>query len=193
MPHPDAQRWDERYSSEQENWVERKPSPLLLNFAHILPDQGIALDAACGLARNGLFLAQRSLSVIALDISEVALRSAMQRAKSQSLRFAAAVYDLANLRLPRDHFDVILNFLFLERATFPIYNQALKPGGILFFETFLKDETDLDHPHYYLERGELRKAFEGFEIIHWEEGKITAEKEHPSKWTARLIARKPPQ
>ena len=70
MTHLDAQRWNKRYAAEGLVWLERSPRALLLNHEHLLPNSGLALDAAAGVAANGLYLAQQGLHVIALDISE---------------------------------------------------------------------------------------------------------------------------
>jgi tellurite methyltransferase len=191
MSHPDAERWNSRYAEEGEEWLERGPRKLLQDYADALPRQGLALDAAAGVANNGFFLASRGLRVIALDISEMALRLAMQRARSHALPLSAAVYDLASPWLPPDHFDVIVNFHFLKRATFDIYRNALKTSGMLFFETFVKTTEAGSHPDYYLNPGELLAAFQDFEILHWEEEGASKSQSHPSKGMARLVARKP--
>jgi hypothetical protein len=40
-----------------------------------------------------------------------------------------------------DRFDVILNFYYLSRLLWDTYRKALKPGGLLFFETFVRDDS----------------------------------------------------
>jgi len=151
----------------------------------------MVLDAAAGVGASSLFLAESGLHVIALDISLVALRLAKKRAGARSLPLEAVVYNLSNPWLPPETFDVILNFHFLERATFPVFRQALKPGGLLFFETFQKAEEDLLVPDYYLEPGELLAAFEDYEIIYWGENVLPATETHPPRAMAQLVARKP--
>ena len=187
MTHPDAERWNARYAADGEVWLERQPRQLLLEYTHLLPQQGIALDAAAGVGNNGAYLARHGLNVIALDISMIGLQLARQRALAESLPLSTAVYDLANLWLPADFFDLIVNFHFLERATFAEFRQALKSGGLLIFETFLRSNDDTPTPDFYLEPGELLNAFEDFAIIHWKERTIPG----TSKVTAQLVARKP--
>ena len=141
------------------------PRKILLDWAHLLPEHGLALDAAAGVGANGIFLAERGLSVIAMDISEVALRLAVAQARSGTLPLQAAVCDMALLQLPGNSFDVIANFFFLKRANLQVYRRGLKEGGVLFFETLLNTDALAVIPKYYLERGELMRAFADFEIL----------------------------
>jgi tellurite methyltransferase len=191
MGNRDASRWNKRYADEGVSWLESAPRQLLLDHQDLLPTSGLALDAAAGVATNALFLAQRGLQVIALDISEVGLRLGLQRARALNLSLDAAVCDLRLTRLPAAVFDVILNFRFLVRATFPVYRRALKPGGCLFFETYVKVRDNISHPDYYLDPGELRRRFQDWEVLHSrlidEENGTWCE----SKIMEQLIVRKP--
>jgi SAM-dependent methyltransferase len=193
MSQPEAQHWDERYQRERDFWLGRQPRQLLKSFAHLLPSEGRALDAASGMAVNGLFLAQHGFKVFALDISEYALSLAKQRARSKDTFLEAAVYDLSNPWLPPAYFDVILNFHFLERAAIPVYRQALTPGGLIFFDTYVGFDDREDIPIYYLEPGELLRRFQGFEIIHYAEDNLPLSESHGERGIAQLVARKPDQ
>jgi SAM-dependent methyltransferase len=191
MPNPAAGRWDERYQREREFWLERQPRQLLTSYAHLLPAKGRALDAASGVAINGLFLAQHGLQVFVLDISENALKLAVNRARSIGISLNAAVVDLSQPWLPKDHFEVIVNFHFLERATIPVYRKALKPGGLLLFDTFTKRVDQPESPDYYLNPGELLSWFQDYEVINYSEGNLEPSERHPERGLAQLVARKP--
>ena len=188
--HPDATRWDARYLDNSRPWLPREPRKLLLDYAHLLPETGLALDAACGVGANGHFLAQRGLQVIALDISLVALRMAVQWGRERACQLDAAVYDLSTPWLPSERFDVILNFHFLERECIPVFQQALKPGGVIYFETFLRLKPDLECPERYLEPGELRAIFQDYQIVHYSENLLHPIKTHPERGMAQLVGRK---
>ena len=178
--------WNRRYLQEGRCRVGMPPRKILLDWAHLLPERGLALDAAAGAGANGRFLAAHGLKVIAMDISEVGLRLAVAQTTNEILPLQAAVCDMALLHLPGESFDVIVNFFFLERATLPVYRHALKEGGVLYFETLLNHDASTAHPQYYLERGELMRAFADFEILHEAEGVVCGE----NKYSAQLIARK---
>ena len=59
--------------------------------------------------------------------------------QKETLPISFAVLDLMDPWLPAAHFDVILNFYFLSRPLWETYRKALKPGGLLFFETYLRE------------------------------------------------------
>ena len=191
MNHPDALRWNDRYTLEAEEWLSHSPKRLLMDFIGFIPANGIALDAAGGVVTNGLELAHKGLHVVALDISWTALYLAKQRFKAQGLSLDAAVYDLAHPWLPLNYFDVILNFHFLERATFPVYRCALKPGGLIFFQTFVKHPENLENPDFYREPGELQSAFRGFEFLYVGQNRIEKDGGLSRKMTEQIVARKP--
>lgn len=164
MSHPDATRWNGRYATEGARWLQNQPRSLLQTWLPHLPHHGLALDAASGVGVNGLALARRGLRVIALDVSLVGLRLARQLFAEKGLPLETAVYDLSQPWFPPHVFDVILNFRFLERATFSMYRRALKPGGWLLFEAFVKTDRAHTYPSHYLEPGELLAAFSDFDI-----------------------------
>ena len=181
--------WNTRYSEESDLWLGKSPRRMLINAAELLPKGGLALDAAAGVGINSIFMVEHGLRVVAMDFSEVALRLAVAHARERSLFLQAAVCDLALLKLPRQTFDVIGNFFFLERETLPVYHHALKSGGLLFFETLLKTDASISYPEHYLERGELRSAFADFDVLHWEEAVDCGD----NRFTEQMIARKPLQ
>ena len=166
VSHPDAKKWNARYREEGDRWLTRHPRPLLTDWLPQLPTNGLALDAAAGVAIHGRALAHHGLHVIALDIAEVGLRLALRVARADGFMVETAVVDLSRLWLPPHTFDVIVNFRFLERTTFPTYRRALKPGGWLIFETFVRTDPSAPDPDYYLQRGELRAAFADWNIRH---------------------------
>lgn len=188
--HPDAVKWNGRYQTEGAKWQQSHPRQLLLDFADMLPPSGLALDAAAGVGVHGLFLAERGWHVIALDISEVGLRMGKAEAVKRGLSLETAVFDLVNPWLPPNSFDVILNFRFLERGTFPVYRQALKSGGWLIFETFVRLDRNVKDPDFFLEPGELFAAFSDFEIVHSAEVDVVGQRSGKKKRVEQLVARK---
>jgi SAM-dependent methyltransferase len=187
--HPDAVKWNGRYQSDGHYRQQGKPSQMLQEFAHLLPKGGVVLDAAAGVGVNALFVAQQGVPVVALDISEVGLQLLKKRAAELGVGVDTAVFDLTQPYFPPNCVDAILNFRFLERAAFAAYQQALRPGGLIFFETFVhvgEEET----PSYFLQPGELRHTFADFEIIHSAETTARGQRSGKMRHVAQLIARK---
>jgi tellurite methyltransferase len=192
MPHPDAQIWNARYLSDDNQYLRRQPYSLVRSFVDQLPQGGLALEVAAGMSPVGLFLAKKGLRVIAMDISEAGLRLAQQRAHRRSLPLNLVVMDLTDPWLPPSGFDVILNFYFLSRPLFICYRQALKPGGWLFFETFVEDNLGRCNPAHTLDSGELYSTFQNWDILYWKETwKKRRSGMFPSRRIAQLVARKP--
>ncbi len=186
MPLEDARRWNARYGTLAGATVPQ-PHSLLLEHQSLLPDHGRAVDIAMGRGGNAACLLAHNLCVVGIDISTVAV----QAAKCHWPTLMAVVADLAMLSLPPDSFDVILNFYYLDRSLWPVYMQALRPGGLLIFETFtrarLVNRPEAD-PRYLLYPGELRAAFSGWDILTYREsGRDTAGQ---PCITASLVARR---
>ncbi|MEW6717364.1 MAG: class I SAM-dependent methyltransferase [Chloroflexota bacterium] len=191
MLHPDARRWNARYISEQERYLKRTSYALVNAYVEQLPSNGLVLDVAAGAAPASLLLAERGLHVIAMDISETGLRLAQQRARARSLPLSLVVMDMSDPWLPASTFDIILNFYYLSRPLFERYRQALKPGGWLFFETFVQQTHRRCNSAHYLETEELYHTFKDWKILHWAETwKRRSDGTLYTKMVAQLIARK---
>ena len=187
MTHPDALHWNRRYEQEKRAGFER-PRLLLLEHLWRLPDQGLALDAAMGLGGNAGCLLAHGLKVVGVDVSDTALRIA----KARFPALMAVQADLAQFHLPKFMFDVILNFYYLERRIWPAYSQALKPGGILIFETLTEDMLSIHpdiNPLYLLSPRELLHGFPELELLVYHEGWVESANRHP-RAVASLVATK---
>jgi tellurite methyltransferase len=187
MPLSDAHKWNQRYQEEKFKSFEL-PRPFLLENAGFLPGRGLAIDVAMGLGGNAGFLLERGLQVIGLDISQVAVYSA----KSRYPELMTAIIDLTRAYFPPSKFDVILNFYYLQRDLWPIYKLALRPGGILIYETLtiamLEQSEDID-PDNLLAPGELHTGFKDLQVLVYRESWMTDDRKH-SRAVASLVARK---
>ncbi|MDD9995859.1 MAG: SAM-dependent methyltransferase, partial [Dehalococcoidia bacterium] len=98
-----------------------------------------------------------------------------------------------NFRLPSCTYDLLVNFYYLDRALAPQMVRALRPDGVLVFETFTVDQERFgwgpDRQDYLLQPGELKRLFADLQTLHYDEGVKDSDRGH--KAIASLIARKP--
>ncbi|MBD3671292.1 MAG: methyltransferase domain-containing protein [Gammaproteobacteria bacterium] len=167
--HPDAQRWNRRYSPED---VAGSPSEVLSRNLHLLPPRGQALDLACGLGADAMLMARHGLDVEAWDISANAIFALERQAESLSIQ--GVVRDAVAHPPAPEQFDVILVARFLERSLSSHLMDALKPGGLLFYQTFSNlriDDSGPTNPDFRLADNELLTLFAPLRIrVYREEG-----------------------
>jgi tellurite methyltransferase len=193
MSSGDADRWNFRYQTESRA-ASDQPRDLLVSHANLLPSTGLALDIAMGLGGNAGFLLQHGLRVVGVDISRVAVC----RAKKDHPSLMAVIADLKQFTIPADKFNVIINFLYLQRDLWLPALCGLKIGGLLFMECLTEDMLSV-HPEidpiYLLKPAELKHEFvdhnPGFdlEILHYYEGWSSTSNSH-RRAVASLIARR---
>ena len=122
------------------------------------------LDVAAGRGRNSIPLARAGMRVVAADFSEVAIRILTNLTRTEPLSIWPMLADFDRFALRDRSFDAIVNVNFLDRALFPAFARALKPGGILLAETFLIDQAEIGHPkdpRFLLKHYELRELDRG--------------------------------
>lgn len=175
--HPDALRWDKRYTDKDEAGL---ACLVLRENQHLMPPQGKALDLACGLGANALLLARHGLDVEAWDISQVALEKLQHSAAQQELKIECQQHDLRSLVPDNSSFDVIVVSYFLQRETLPLLAQALKPNGLLYYQTFSRlriDDSGPDNPDFRLADNELLQLIPDLQLRVYREEGLTGEVE----------------
>jgi SAM-dependent methyltransferase len=117
----------------------------------------------------------------------------MRVVRDRKLRIHPVVADLNSFVIPAGIFDVVINFNYLQRDLAPHITAALKPGGVLIFETLtvdhLRHKPDFS-PDYLLNRGELLEMFRGLHLMKYREAEIQAR--HSARSVASLLAVKNP-
>lgn len=168
--------------------VSPEPSALLVRFSHLLPPRGLALDLACGYARNTLHLARQGLAAIGVDRSTEALKSGRVAAARSNLNVSLVRADLTQFALPANAFSVVICFNYRDPKLYPSIRGSLRPGGLLIYETYTLEHRQFGRkpldPVHLLERDELLEVFGDWEIIYYRE-------EWVRRGAASLVARKP--
>lgn len=145
---------------------------VLANNLYLLPTEGRALDLACGRGANALLLARSGLAVAAWDISDVAINALQATAEVQHLAIDAQVRDVLARPPEPESFDVILVSHFLERNLADSLVDALRPGGLLFYQTFAHSCLTGEgpkNPAFRLGRNELLALFSSLKLVYYRE------------------------
>ena len=178
----DRSKWNARHAA---GGGPQAPSAWLVEHVALLP-AGRALEVACGVGGNAVFLAQAGWDVTAIDVSDVALARTLEVAAAARVSVRVERRDLPDDGLPEGPWDVITCAWFLERPLSPLFAASLAPGGALVLEvptTRHAERTGFSRA-YCVEPGELRRAFPGLETLAHREGGPEGEVE-------ALVARRP--
>ena len=188
MSDADREHWNARYES-GEYAARAHPSTLLAAWIDRLP-HGRALDVACGRGRNAIHLAANGYAVDAMDISDVALARARERADAAGVVVNWIESDLEQPDIARDTYDVIVIARFLDRPLIPRLIDALRPGGHVVYDHHCITSVEVDGPksHRFRARpNELLERFRALRVLFYEEG-IVADPDGGRMALARLVA-----
>jgi SAM-dependent methyltransferase len=167
--HPDQAKWDQRYRNAQSTG---KPAAVLEHYQQLLPQEGEALDIACGLGGNALLLAQHGLNTHAWDLSPVAIQTLAEQALHSGLFIQTEVRDIVSHPPEPNSVDVIVVSYFLQRELFPVFINALRPGGLIFYQTFTQkhfSDSGPGNPDYRLQANELLHHMTHLQILAYHE------------------------
>ena len=179
----DKGKWDAKYKV-SEYITSKEPCEWLNNNADCLDGKGLALDIASGEGRNAIFAAEKGYQTLAIDVSAVGLDKARALAKEKGVTIETRAADLDNWKFEQNAFDLVLCFNFLDRRLFPSIRSTLKPGGLIFYETFTVDYLKYSNfkREWVLRHNELLEAFSEFRILRYREI------DHNKKAFASLVA-----
>jgi SAM-dependent methyltransferase len=173
---PDLLRWNERYSAEGYLFG-TAPNAFLASQKSLLRAGESALAIADGEGRNGVWLAEQGLDVLALDFSPVALEKSRRLAASRGVRLRTQQADLRDYAWEPERFDVVAAIFIqfapppLREAIFAGIRRTLKPGGLLLMQGYRPEQLAYGtggppHAENMYTAAMLREAFAGFAILH---------------------------
>lgn len=162
------------------------PSPWIVQWAGLVAADATVLDVAAGGGRHTRFFAQRGHKVTAVDRDVSALSAGPTIEIVQ-----ADLEDGSPWPLPGRRFGAVVVTNYLHRPLFPALLDALMPGGVLLYETFMEGNERFgrpSNPEFLLKDGELLEIVHGrFSVVAYEARMISEPK---MAMVQRIAARK---
>lgn len=160
------------------------------------------LDIACGKGRNGLYLVENDINVVFADVNGESLEQVKQslndlKAEQQTLAQCWQVdFEQADITPLKDKcFSGIMVFRYLHRPLFEQIKAAIKPGGMIIYETYTEQQTQFGrpkNPNFLLKPAELAELFSDWHILYSFEGVVNApQNSHVKQAIAQIVAVKP--
>lgn len=171
MSNTDREHWDARYAAVEAAADAALRLPRVFAACEPrFPARGHALELACGSGSAAVWLAQRGLDVLAVDVSPIAIRRAeARRARSGcAARLRFAVFDLDDGLPDGPVADLILCCNFRAPRLYAAMVARLAPGGILAIATL--SEVGAQPGRFRARPGELRDAFAALQPLAGGEG-----------------------
>ena len=159
----DRMRWDERWFAMPDSVAATAPDvvsahPELLD---VISTSGLALDIACGLGAQALWLAERGLTVTALDVSSVAIDRLILAAQPHRHQFHAKVWDTDEGLPPAlTNLAVIVCQRYRSPALYGEFVSRLKVGGVLILTVLSAVGLTGEPGAFHAPAGELIEAFD---------------------------------
>jgi len=187
-----AVEWNNRYQT-----TANMPPPcqVLAAYTHLLPSSGTALDLACGLGANALLLARHGLDTYAWDYAQTALERLQAYAVTQPGQIHTQVCDVSVSKPSPATYNVIVVCHFLDRSLMSALIQALKPNGLLFYQTFTRtcvNDCGPKNHEFRLKDNELLLMFADLQVVVYQEEACIGDTTQGFRNEALLIAKKIP-
>ena len=148
----------------------------MCRWAGLIRPGGRVLDVACGHGRHLLYLRSLGFAVVGVDRDEAALAALNG---TEGVEIHAADIEAGPWPFARGGFDGVVVTNYLWRPLFPNLVDALRPGGVLIYETFAAGNERYgrpSNPEFLLRPGELLHSLEPLAIVAFEQGVTSAPK-----------------
>jgi SAM-dependent methyltransferase len=164
-----------------------QPSSWIVQWAGLIAPGASVLDVAAGGGRHSRFFADRGHKVTALDRDTSALTP------DPDIEIVQADLEGGSLwPLPGRTFGAVVVTNYLHRPLFPALLDALAPGGVLLYETFMVGNERFgrpSNPEFLLKDGELLELVRGRLSVTAYEARMISEPR--MAMVQRIAARRP--
>lgn len=147
------------------------PAPWITRFAALIRPGGTVLDVACGGGRHARWLLERGFALTLMDrdtdyVADLAGRAEIVTADLED----GTPWPLAGRR-----FDAVVVTNYLHRPLFGALVNAVAPGGVLLYQTFMLGNERFARPRnpdHLLRPGELLEAVagRGLQVVAFQQG-----------------------
>lgn len=165
------------------------PLSWIVQWAELFGPDVTILDLAAGRGRHALFFAERGNKVLAVDRDTSRLPT---HANIESM--TADLEDGSPWPLAGRQFGAAIVTNYLYRPLMPALLDALLPGGVLLYQTFMEGNERFgkpNRPEYLLKDGELLDLVRGrFSVTAYEARPISAQRESATAMVQRIAARR---
>jgi SAM-dependent methyltransferase len=139
--------WNQRYQGEEFHFG-KEPNAFLVSHRALFTAGARCLAVADGEGRNGIWLAQQGLAVLAVDNSTVALAKARGYAAEVGVNLQFECADLLNWDWGEARYDVVVAIFIqfappqLREPLFDAMKKSLKSGGLLLMQGYTPRQLD---------------------------------------------------
>jgi SAM-dependent methyltransferase len=154
----------------------QSPSPWVCRWAGLIRRGGRVLDVACGGGRHLRYLGSLGFSVVGVDRDAAALGAVRETAGVET---RVADIEAGPWPFAPGEFDGVVVTHYLWRPLFANLVAALRPGGVLIYETFALGNERYGrpaNPDHLLQRDELLRRVEPLSIVAFEQGFVSTPK-----------------
>ena len=155
------------------------PEQWIVRYAPLIAHNGHVLDLACGGGRHTRLLLDQGYKVTAIDRDTDAISERIGNLDNLTIIEADLETgdDPWGVILSDQQFDGIVVVNYLYRPLFSHLAEALKPGGVLLYETFAMGNEEYSRPRnpdHLLKTGELLNwaSSQGLQVVAYEHGLV---------------------
>lgn len=165
--------WDQKFNKSGYIFGKKPADSLTVNNQFLIKNSKV-LDLGMGEGRNAVYLASIGHNVVGIDISSVAVEKAHALAKENGVKIKGIVANIKDYRFNESEFDAIICFYYVERTLLKEMMKWVKPGGLIFFEAYTKEDKKesqgkIQNKLYLLKPQEVLSMFPGWRVLKFEE------------------------
>lgn len=153
------------------------PSPWVCRWASLIRGGGRVLDVGCGQGRHMRYLGSLGFRPVGVD-RDASIRDVL--GAIAGAEFHVADIETGAWPFPAGQFDGVVVTNYLHRPIFPRLVEALRPGGVLVYETFAAGNERYgrpSNPDFLLRPGELLELTRPLRPVAFEQGLTSAPKQ----------------